>query len=146
MFAEESYDGKYLTNNEIMVIHKEIIDKSEVKDDDGFIDQTGALFDSAVSSIFGGFGGMDLYPSVVGKATRLCFNIISNHCFLNANKRTGLMAMLATFEVNGIEIEYDEDTMFDMICGIGSNKYEYEEFLEYIESCIVKVDAKKVTA
>ncbi len=146
MLEEETYDGKYLTTDEIMKIHKDIIDKSEVKDDDGFIDQTGALFDSAVSSIFGGFGGMDFYPSVVEKAIRLCFNIISNHCFLNANKRTGLMAMLVTFEINGIEIEYDEDAMFDMICGIGSKKYDYEEFLEYIECCIVKVYAKNVTA
>ena len=55
-----------------------------------FVDKTGDLFDGAINAMFRGFGGYDLYPSIIEKACILCFNIISFHCFSNANKRTGI--------------------------------------------------------
>ena len=136
---ESEYLGKFLTTEDILKMHSDIISKSEVEDSEGFIDVTGGRFESSVESIFGGFGGVEMYPTVLEKAVRLCFNIINNHCFLNANKRTGLMALLATLDMNGIRIKYDENEMFDVICKVGSGEIEYEEFLEYIKSCVIEM-------
>ncbi len=35
------------------------------------------------------FGGEDLYPTPIGKASALGFSIIMNHPFVDGNKRTG---------------------------------------------------------
>jgi death-on-curing protein len=39
------------------------------------------------------FGGHDLYPTLVDKASALCFSLMKNHPFLDGNKRVGHAAM-----------------------------------------------------
>lgn len=51
------------------------------------------LLDSALSVPFQSFGGMELYPSMIGKAVRLCYRLIKNHAFFDGNKRIGIWIM-----------------------------------------------------
>lgn len=60
----DGINGDFLSTKEIELLHNKIIENSEVKDDIGYIDNTGALFEGAVNSIFAGFGGYEAYPSV----------------------------------------------------------------------------------
>lgn len=39
------------------------------------------------------FGGKELYPTMVEKASALCYSIIKNHPSMDGNKRTGHAAM-----------------------------------------------------
>ena len=123
-------EGDYLTTEEILLIHEKIILESEAKDDRGYIDNTGDLFEGAVNSIFAGFGGYEAYPSVEEKICRLCFNIISSHCFKNANKRTGVMSLITSFEMNGIELLTSLNELYEAVTKIGEHASEeiYEEF------------------
>lgn len=142
---ESEYEGKFLSTKDIEKIHSDIIQNSEVKDSEGFIDITGARFESAVSSIFAGFYGIEMYPTVLEKAVRLCYNIINCHCFMNANKRTALMSMLSTLEINGIKLKYNQNEMYNAICKVGSGELSYEDLLEYIKSCVcnISLETKK---
>ena len=45
------------------------------------------LLDSTLAQPFQTFGGADLYPSAIEKACRYAFGIISDHPFLDGNKR-----------------------------------------------------------
>ena len=47
------------------------------------------LLDSVLAQPFQTFDGADLYPSAIEKACRYAFGIISDHPFLDGNKRTG---------------------------------------------------------
>ena len=49
--------------------------------------------DSAVNRPFQTFDGADLHPDLCQKAAALFHSIACNHCFLNGNKRTAVMAL-----------------------------------------------------
>ena len=124
----EGYTGDFLSEEEIIKIHDTIAAASEDNEDLGFIDNTGALFKGAVNSIFGSFFGQDAYQSIEEKICRLGYNIVTTHCFKNVNKRTGLMAMLMTFEMNDININLTEDELYEAITSIASHELDWEEF------------------
>lgn len=46
------------------------------------------LLDAAISQPWQTFDGIDLYPTIEEKAARLSFEIITQHPFVDGNKRT----------------------------------------------------------
>ena len=63
------------------------------------------LLDSALEGIFQTFGGVELYPTKEEKGARLGYSLISNHAFVDGNKRIGMYIMLTFLEVNGIRLD-----------------------------------------
>jgi death-on-curing protein len=41
-----------------------------------------------------------------------------NHPFIDGNKRTGVAAALTFLELNGVEVDADEDAFYDLVIGI----------------------------
>lgn len=138
----ENVEGEFLSIEDIIKTHDKIIEESEFNDKTGFIDGTGKLLEGAVFSVFAGFGGIQAYPTIEEKAARLCFNIISSHCFNNANKRTGLMVMLETLEMNGRNACFNQEELYEQITGIGEHKSSYEQLLEFVQKGQSKVEEK----
>lgn len=130
----DGVQGEFLSQEDIIELHDRLIDESEFNDEKGFIDVTGALFDSAYNSMFAGFGPYEKYPEIEDKAARLCYAIITSHCFKNANKRTGMMSMLLTLRLNNHKNIFDEEELFEMITGIGSGTKTLEELTEFIKT------------
>lgn len=130
----DGVQGEFLSQEDIIELHDHLIDESEFNDEKGFIDITGALFDSAYNSMFAGFGPYEKYPEIEDKAARLCYAIITSHCFKNANKRTGMMSMLLTLRLNNRKNIFDEEELFEMITGIGSGTKTLEELTEFIKT------------
>lgn len=135
MFVE-GYEGEFLSKGDIVYLHDRIIDQSEFNDDKGYIDGTGSLFDGSYNGIFASMFGQDRYPTIEEKCVGLCYSIISNHCFLNANKRTGCFAMIQMLEMNDIKLEYTQEEMFDLIVKVGAHEIEFEEFYNEIKKMI----------
>ena len=48
------------------------------------------LLESALESAYQTFGGEDLFPSKEEKAAKICFSLVSNHAFVDGNKRIGV--------------------------------------------------------
>ena len=48
------------------------------------------LLDSAIEGAFATFDGVELYPSKEEKAAKLGYSLISNHAFVDGNKRIGV--------------------------------------------------------
>ena len=46
-----------------------------------------ALLDSALENAFAGFAGQEFYPTKEEKGARLGYTLISNHAFVDGNKR-----------------------------------------------------------
>lgn len=137
----EGYVGDFLSEEDILLIHDKLAAASEDNEELGFIDNTGALFQGAVNSIFSSFFGQDAYPTIEEKACRLGYNIVTTHCFKNVNKRTGLMAMIMTYQINGMEINLSEEELFEAITTIASNGDEQR--WEYFKSKIIGNIQKK---
>ena len=91
-----------------------------------------ALLESALESAFQTFDGVELYPSKEEKGARLGYSLISNHAFVDGNKRIGMYIMLTFLEVNGIRIYPSVDEVIRVGLAVASGSMKYEELLEWI--------------
>ena len=107
-----------LTKKQILLLHSQLIRQSGGSDN---IRNEGML-DSAISQPFQTFDDMELYPSIVDKAVRLGYGLITNHPFVDGNKRIGTHALLVTLDINGIELQYQDDDLIHLILKIASGK------------------------
>ena len=91
------------------------------------------LLNSALESAFQTFDGADLYPGKEEKGARLGFSLISNHAFVDGNKRIGMYVMLAFLEVNGIRLNCTNEEVVEMGLGVASGEIHYEELLLWVK-------------
>ena len=91
-----------------------------------------ALLDSALEGAFATFGGEELYPSKEEKGARLGFSLISNHAFVDGNKRIGMYVMLTFLEVNGIRLDCSNDDVVEAGLGVASGQMGYEDLLAWV--------------
>ena len=90
------------------------------------------LLDSALESAFQTFDGVELYPTKEEKGARLGFSLISNHAFVDGNKRIGMYVLLTFLEVNGIRLDVDSDDVARVGLAVASGEMKYNELLEWI--------------
>ena len=84
-----------LTVDEILRLHRKLVKTTGGSEELRDI----SLLESAVYSTEAAFGGVELYPSVPEKAARLAYGLVSNHAFVDGNKRIGILAMLMTLRL-----------------------------------------------
>ena len=72
------------------------------------------LLDSALEGAFAGFGDREFYPTKEEKGARLGYTLISNHAFVDGNKRIGVYIMLSFLEMNGISLQCTDDELVDI--------------------------------
>lgn len=92
------------------------------------------MLDSALNAPFQGYGTIDAFPSLQQKAARLGYGLIQNHAFIDGNKRIGTHAMLVFLALNGIDLEYTQDELSEMVFGVASGKISFENMLNWIIS------------
>ena len=80
------------------------------------------------------FGGIELYPTLAEKAARLAYGLISNHPFVDGNKRIGVLAMLVMLRLNGMELAYSQQELTDFGLDAAAGKLEYEDILGWIRA------------
>lgn len=117
-----------LTVNQIMLLHKHLWE--ETGGTYGLRDQ--GLLESALFAPFQGFGSEEIYPSLQQKAARLAFGLVTNHPFLDGNKRIAAHAMLVFLELNGIELEYEQEELSALILSVAAGEYGYPEILQWL--------------
>ena len=90
------------------------------------------LLRSALESAFITFDGNELYPSKEEEAARIGSSLISNHAFVDGNKRIGMHIMLTFLELNGIRLRCSDEDIIEAGLGVASGKMQYEDLLEWI--------------
>ncbi len=90
------------------------------------------LLDSALESAFSGFGDKEFYPSKEEKGARLGFTLISNHAFVDGNKRIGVYVMLSFLEMNGIKIRCTDEELVHVGLSEANGSMDYPELLEWV--------------
>lgn len=90
------------------------------------------LLDSALEGVFQTFDGQELYPSKEEKGARLGYSLISNHAFVDGNKRIGMYGMLTFLEVNGIHMDCTNQDVVDAGLGVASGAMKYDELLLWV--------------
>ena len=119
---------KKLTKEQVLLLHQDLIKEfggsAGVRDD--------GLLDSALLAPFQTFGGQYLLPTVQQKAVRLGFGLIMNHPFVDGNKRIGAHVMLTMLAMNGIELEYMQKELYEIILDVAASKASFDELLNWV--------------
>ena len=97
---------------------------------DGIRDK--GLFESAVNSPFQSFGGYDVYPSLEQKAAGLAYGLVSNHAFIDGNKRISTLSMLVFLALNGIEINCTEHEIYSVFMRLASSEVTFNDLVGWI--------------
>ncbi len=125
---------RYLTLAQTLSLHERIIGSSGgahgVRD-------LGAL-ESCLAQPRQSFNDSELYPTLEDKAAALCFSLVSNHPFVDGNKRIGHAAMEVFLILNGAEILAPVDEQEAAILQLASSSLSREGFTEWVRSHVVR--------
>lgn len=116
------------SKEKVLLLHKLIA--AETGGSVGVRDE--GLLESALEGAFASFDGQDLYPSKEEKGARLGYTLISNHAFVDGNKRIGMYIMLTFLEVNGIRLECTNDEIVEVGLSVASGQMCYEELRDWV--------------
>ena len=116
------------SQEKVLLLHKLITE--ETGGDPNIRDS--ALLNSALESAFATFGGKELYPTKEEKGARLGYSLISNHAFVDGNKRIGMYVLLTFLETNGIKIRPTNEEVARVGLAVASGEMKYEELLNWI--------------
>mgnify|MGYP003295830289 FL=1 len=90
------------------------------------------LLESALEAAFSGFGGVEFYPTKEEKGARLGYNLISNHAFVDGNKRIGMYVMLTFLEVNGIQMDCSNEDVIHAGLSVAEGSMDYDGLLAWV--------------
>ena len=90
------------------------------------------LLESALEVAFSTFDGVELYPTKEEKGARLGYNLISNHAFVDGNKRIGMYVMLTFLEVNGIHMDCTNADVAEVGLAVAAGEMGYDRLLEWV--------------
>lgn len=116
------------SQDKVLLLHQLIT--QETGGDPGLRDI--GLLDSALESAYATFDGVDLYPSKVEKAARLGFALISNHAFVDGNKRIGMYIMLTFLEANGLKARPTNADVVRVGLAVASGEMKYDGLLHWV--------------
>ena len=75
-----------------------------------------------------------MLPTKIEKAARLGYGLISNHPFIDGNKRIGVYIMISFLEVNGVHMEFTDQEIEDIALSTASGNMKYEDILKFLKS------------
>ena len=90
------------------------------------------LLESALEAAFAGFGAEEFYPTTEEKGARLGYNLISNHAFVDGNKRIGMFVMLTFLEVNGVYMDCTNKDVSEVGLAVAAGEMDYEALLQWV--------------
>jgi death-on-curing protein len=96
------------------------------------------LLESAISRPFQTFDGIDLYSTEIKKAAALIESIITNHPFLDGNKRIGYVIMRLYLLDSGLDIISSQSDKYDFVIKIASSKSDFDEICNWINDHLKK--------
>jgi death-on-curing family protein len=117
-----------LEKEHIILLHSMLIQQSGGSD--GIRDN--GLLESALHTPFQTFGGEELYPTIKSKAANLCYGLVNNHCFIDGNKRIGILAMMTFLELNEMPVECSDDELIKLGLSIANGTMQQEDICSWI--------------
>ncbi len=119
----------YLSKSQIISLHDRLIalfgGTTGIRNSD--------LLDLSINSIHQTFEGKDLYPTVVHKAVHLAFSLITNHAFLDGNKRIGTHAMLVLFALNGYRLDYTDEELIAIVMAVAAGQKSENDLFDWVK-------------
>jgi death-on-curing protein len=114
----------------VLVIHDLLIERfggsKGVRDNAGL--------ESAMNRPYQTFDGIELYADPIDKASAVFESLISNHPFIDGNKRTAYVLMRLVLKQYGLDITATEDEKYKFVIQCASGKLNFEEIRTWVKS------------
>lgn len=117
-----------LSKKQVLALHSDLI--REFGGTEGIRDE--GLLESALAAPFQTFDGEPAYPSLQAKAAQLGFGLVSNHPFVDGNKRTGAHVMLVFLALNGVELCYGQEDLISIFLSVASGMSDWRDLQRWI--------------
>ena len=117
-----------VSREKVLLLHQLVIEETGGAADVRDLD----LLDSALASAFQTFDGKELYPTKEEKAARIGYSLISNHAFVDGNKRIGMYVLLTFLETNGIRLRPSVDDVARVGFAVARGEMDYDGLLAWI--------------
>lgn len=114
--------------DKVLLLHQLLIEQTG--GEDGVRDF--GLLDSALEACYATFDGKEFFPTKEEKAARLGCGLVSNHAFVDGNKRIGMYVLLAFLELNGIYLQITDEDIISVGLQLAEGQMQYEQLLQWI--------------
>ena len=116
------------SQEKVLLLHKLIVEQTGGSD--GIRDF--GLLDSALESAYATFDGKELFPTKEEKAARIGVGLVSNHAFVDGNKRIGMYVLLTFLEVNGIRMDCTNEDVVHAGLSVADGSMDYDGLLAWV--------------
>ncbi len=124
---------KFINIFQALELHRQLLDEfggiAGVRD-------FGAL-ESALAQPEMTFGGEDLYPTLIEKASALAYSLCKNHPFIDGNKRVAHGAMEIFLVLNGFEIKATIDEQEKLFLDLAGSRLTREGLVDWLRQRVV---------
>ena len=121
---------RLLTVHDIILLHTKLIEQTGGSH--GIRDA--GLIESAVNRALATFDGHDLYTTVESKIAAVTYSLVSNHGFVDGNKRVGVAAMLLLLRINGYQLSYTQQELVSLGLSLADGSAMENDILNWIEN------------
>lgn len=120
---------RYLTTEDVLKIHKDVID--ETGGSHGIRDV--GLLSSVVERPQGSAFGAEFYPDVWAKAAVHLHAIAMNHAFVDGNKRTAIACSARFLAVNGYHLKTSNDELERFVLSVVVDKLDIASIAQWFK-------------
>lgn len=126
-------DMMYLTRDDVLIIHADMI----LRYGGVFGVRDEGLLASALAMPAAGFGEQLLHPDAPAMAAAYLFHLVTNHPFIDGNKRVGAMAAYVFLDLNGFDLSATEDAFEIQVWRVARGESSKEQLTEFFRCHVI---------
>lgn len=97
------------------------------------------MLENSVMNCYQTFDGVELYPTVIEKASRLAYSLCHNHTFINGNKRIAILSYMILLNINGFKIKATQRELIELGLSMANGVMSYDDVLKWTNEHIQKI-------
>jgi death-on-curing protein len=92
------------------------------------------MLESAIARPYQTFDAEHLYPTPIEKAAAIGESLIINHPFVDGNKRTGALSILALLMEHQLICTANSEAFYQFIISISTGELRFEQIVEWLQN------------
>ena len=89
------------------------------------------LLESALSRPYATYDGMELYPTILEKASAILESLCINHPFVDGNKRIAYTVYRLLLLSEGADVAASEDEKYKLVIAVSSGNADFDSILQW---------------
>ncbi|GAB5465653.1 MAG: hypothetical protein Kapaf2KO_10890 [Candidatus Kapaibacteriales bacterium] len=96
------------------------------------------MLESALARPYQTFDNIDLYPTAIEKSAALLQSIVTNHPFIDGNKRTAYTLFRLSLLKSGFDINASQEEKYNLVISVAKGNLDFDSIVHWINKKIIK--------